>query len=99
MTAYVLISLLESGIELPEDVSTNAKFCIRGLHTPDKYTLAISTYALFLVKWETEATKYLDKLIKGFSLTNTSKGGTTFLLRSSNNTKLQLTTILPRISK
>lgn len=69
----MLISLLEAGIKVPEDVRTNAKYCIRGYHSPDKYTLAISAYTLFLVDWQMEAEKYLDKIIKGFLLTNSSK--------------------------
>lgn len=63
-----MISLLEAHIDVPESVNTNAKFCIRGHHAPDKYTLAINAYALFMVGWESEAVKYLDKLIKGFLL-------------------------------
>lgn len=51
-------------MDFPESVGTNAKFCIRGHTLPDKYTLAISTYALFLVKWDVEANKYIEKLIQ-----------------------------------
>ncbi|KAK5647506.1 hypothetical protein RI129_002398 [Pyrocoelia pectoralis] len=64
LTSYVIISLLESGIEVNEKVKTNAKYCIRGHFSPDKYTLAISTYALSLIGWETEAKRCLNKLLQ-----------------------------------
>ncbi|XP_031329285.1 pregnancy zone protein-like isoform X2 [Photinus pyralis] len=64
LTSYVIISLLESGIELSEKVKTNAKYCIRGHFSPDKYTLAISTYALSLIGWESEAKRCLSKLLQ-----------------------------------
>lgn len=64
LTSYVLISLLESGIQLTETVRTNAKYCIRGHFSPDKYTLALSTYALSLVQWESEASRSLHRLLQ-----------------------------------
>lgn len=63
-----MISLLEVDIQLPESVKTNAKYCIRAQNVPDKYTLAISCNALYLLKWETDATNYLDKLIQNVLL-------------------------------
>lgn len=59
-----MLSLLESNVNIPERIKTNAKYCIRANHQPDKYTLAISTYALFLLDWPSEANRYLDKLLK-----------------------------------
>lgn len=56
--------MLESGIPLSETVRTNAKYCIRGHFSPDKYTLAMSTYALSLVGWESEATRSLQRLLQ-----------------------------------
>ncbi|KAJ8978717.1 hypothetical protein NQ317_015965 [Molorchus minor] len=53
LTAYVLISLMEADISIPKSVQTNAKYCIRSQHNPDKYTLAISCYALFKVNFYT----------------------------------------------
>ncbi|KAI4467993.1 macroglobulin / complement [Holotrichia oblita] len=64
LTAYVLISLLESRADINETIRTNAKYCIRGLHQPDKYTLAISTYALYLVEWYSLANRNLQKLLE-----------------------------------
>ncbi|KAF5301333.1 hypothetical protein FQA39_LY10731 [Lamprigera yunnana] len=64
LTSYVMISLIESGIEITEKVRTNAKYCIRGHFSPDKYTLSISTYALSLIGWESEAKRCLYKLLK-----------------------------------
>lgn len=78
-----MISLLEANIDVPESVTTNAKFCIRGHHAPDKYTLAISAYALFMVRWDSEAVKYLDKLIKGVLLSKSSKQQSTVDLQNA----------------
>ncbi|KAG5869784.1 hypothetical protein JTB14_022629 [Gonioctena quinquepunctata] len=63
LTAYVILSLLEVGIEVPKLVQTNAKYCIRSLHNPDKYSLAVSCYAMFKLKWYHEADKMLRKLL------------------------------------
>lgn len=63
LTAYVMLSLLESNINIPEKVTTNVKYCIRANHQPDKYTLAISTYALYLLDWQSEADRNLQKLL------------------------------------
>ncbi|RZC36886.1 pregnancy zone protein-like, partial [Asbolus verrucosus] len=62
LTSYVMISLLDGNIEVPEPVKTNAKYCIRGHYHLDKYTLAISSYALFKVNWYSEAHRMLKKL-------------------------------------
>lgn len=59
-----MISLLESNIELGDQVRSNAKYCIMGNHQPDKYTLAISTYALYLLDLHNEAGRSLDKLLQ-----------------------------------
>ncbi|XP_025830784.1 alpha-2-macroglobulin-like isoform X2 [Agrilus planipennis] len=64
LTSYVIISILESGIELKEKVRNDAQFCIRGHHSPDKYTLAISSYALSLIGWQSEATRALRRLLE-----------------------------------
>lgn len=42
---------------------TNAKYCIRSYHNPDKYTLAINCYALFKINWTSEANRLLNKLL------------------------------------
>lgn len=64
LTAYVMISLLDSNIQVSEEVKTNAKYCIRGHYELDKYTLAISSYALFKVNWYSEANRMLKKLFE-----------------------------------
>ncbi|KAK9891011.1 hypothetical protein WA026_013344 [Henosepilachna vigintioctopunctata] len=63
LSSYVIISLLESGITVPQTIMENAKFCIRGYSNPDKYTMAISCYALFKIKWFDEANKLLGRLL------------------------------------
>ncbi|XP_017785332.1 PREDICTED: alpha-1-macroglobulin-like isoform X1 [Nicrophorus vespilloides] len=64
LTAYVVISLLESGIEIPQSVKTNALYCIRGQYYADKYTVALCSYALYLLKWKSEADRYVKKLVE-----------------------------------
>lgn len=59
----MIVSLLESNVDVPELVQTNAKYCIRGQQNPDKYTLAISCYALYKMNWYSEANKMLTKLL------------------------------------
>nr|CAD7447751.1 unnamed protein product [Timema bartmani] len=49
LTAYVLISLLETGLPLAPSVASNAVFCLRGDKQPDVYTLALTTYAFSLL--------------------------------------------------
>lgn len=58
-----MLSLLESDVKIPEKIITNAKYCIRANHQPDKYTLAISTYALYLLNWYGEADRHLQRLL------------------------------------
>lgn len=64
LTAYVLISLIESGLPIPKNVIDNAKYCLRGYNSIDKYTRVIITYALTLVKWENEALRSLERLLE-----------------------------------
>jgi len=63
LTSYVLISLLEANVSLSETIRSNAKFCIRGYHQSGIYTLAISTYAFYLVGWKDEADRSLQRLL------------------------------------
>ncbi|CAG2055235.1 unnamed protein product [Timema podura] len=49
LTAYVLISLMETGLPLAPSVASNAVFCLRGDKQPDVYTLALTTYAFSLL--------------------------------------------------
>lgn len=70
LSAYVLISLLDSGIELPERVRDNAKFCLRGHNSANKYRMAIITYGLTLVGWQSEASRSLDRLLEVASRQN-----------------------------
>ncbi|XP_063921503.1 pregnancy zone protein-like isoform X2 [Zophobas morio] len=64
LTAYVMVSLLNANIRIPDAVQTNAKYCIRGHYNLDTYTLAISSYALFKINWYSEANRMLKKLIQ-----------------------------------
>ncbi|XP_044265167.1 alpha-2-macroglobulin-like isoform X2 [Tribolium madens] len=64
LTAYVIISLLDGDIQIPENVKTNAKYCIRGYYDLDRYTLAISSYALLKINWFSEAERMLKKLFQ-----------------------------------
>ncbi|XP_044745841.1 pregnancy zone protein-like [Coccinella septempunctata] len=70
LSSYVMISLLDSGIDIPKNVFENAKYCIRGYSDPDKYTLAISCYALYKMKWYDEANKVLKRLLNVASKQN-----------------------------
>nr|CAH7731884.1 unnamed protein product [Callosobruchus chinensis] len=63
LTAYVILSLLEANIEVPKQIQTNVKYCIRSQHNPDKYSLAIICYALFKLNWNAEANRFLKRLI------------------------------------
>lgn len=64
LTAYVMISMLESNIPISEVIKTNAKYCINGAQHPDKYTLALTTYAMYLLDMQKEADLQLDKLLE-----------------------------------
>lgn len=64
LTAYVLISLIESGLPIQKKVIDNAKYCLRGYSSTDKYTISIISYALALVKWEDEALRSLERLLE-----------------------------------
>ncbi|CAH0550920.1 unnamed protein product [Brassicogethes aeneus] len=63
LTAYVMLTLEEANVNIPSDVKKNAKYCIRSLENPDKYSLAISCYALFKVNWFSEASRMLKRLM------------------------------------
>lgn len=55
--------MLEANVSLSETVRSNAKFCIRGYHQSGIYTLAISTYAYYLVGWKDEADRSFQRLL------------------------------------
>nr|CAD7413816.1 unnamed protein product [Timema poppensis] len=63
LTAYVLISLLETGLPLAPSVASNAVFCLRGDKQPDVYTLALTTYAFSLMGNRTLAEESLRHLM------------------------------------
>ncbi|KAI4467982.1 macroglobulin / complement [Holotrichia oblita] len=71
LTSYVLISILETNTQIDNNVLTNAKKCIINDVTIDKYTLAISSYALGLLNLTQEVKQRLDKLME---LAETSNG-------------------------
>lgn len=62
LTSYILISFLETNTKIDEKILIKAKECIQADKTNDKYTLAISSYALGLLNLTEEAQKRLDKL-------------------------------------
>ncbi|GJQ65984.1 hypothetical protein Trydic_g4077 [Trypoxylus dichotomus] len=64
LTSYVLISLLETDVQFDEDARTRAKECILTNSAIDKYTLAISSYALGLLNMKQEAKQRSDKLLE-----------------------------------
>ncbi|KRT86645.1 hypothetical protein AMK59_264 [Oryctes borbonicus] len=64
LTSYVLISLLETNTKVNENVLAKAKECILNDSTVDKYTLAISSYALGLLNTNQKAKQLLDKLLE-----------------------------------
>jgi hypothetical protein len=63
LTAYVLISLLETGLPLPPSVITNSMFCLKGESNPDIYTLVLTTYAFTLLGEREMAEESLKRLL------------------------------------
>ncbi|XP_050293499.1 murinoglobulin-1-like [Anthonomus grandis grandis] len=63
LTSYVIASLFDAKLNIPEGVQQNTKFCIRAQRNPDKYSLVISSYALFKIRWLDEAKRFLQKTI------------------------------------
>ncbi|XP_069700318.1 alpha-1-inhibitor 3-like isoform X2 [Periplaneta americana] len=63
LTAYVLVSLLETGIPLSPSVTSNAMFCLRGDTDVDVYTLVLTTYALTLLGEKDMAQESLTRLL------------------------------------
>lgn len=63
LTSYVLINLLESGIEIPKSVLSKAASCIVKEKIAEEYALSITSLALLLEKSHlTEATNRLNEL-------------------------------------
>jgi len=63
LTAYVLISLLETGLCLSPSVVADAVFCLRGESESDMYTLVLTTYALSLLGERRLAEESLKRLL------------------------------------
>jgi hypothetical protein len=63
LTAYILISLLETGLPLPPSVISNALFCLKGESDPDIYALVLSTYAFALLGEREIAEESLKRLL------------------------------------
>ncbi|PNF16410.1 Murinoglobulin-1 [Cryptotermes secundus] len=63
LTAYVLISLLETGLPLPPSVISNCMFCLKGAADPDIYTLVLTTYAFTLLGEREMAEESLERLL------------------------------------
>ncbi|KAH1001219.1 hypothetical protein HUJ04_013456 [Dendroctonus ponderosae] len=64
LTAYVILSLFDAKVDVPDAVQVNAKYCIRSQNDPDRYSMVISSYALFKVQWISEASRFLEKAIE-----------------------------------
>lgn len=64
LTSYVILSLFDAKVDVPDTVQVNAKYCIRSQNNPDQYSMVISSYALFKVHWISEASRFLEKAIK-----------------------------------
>lgn len=56
---------------IPKTVRKNAKYCLRGYNSIDKYTLAISTYALTLLDYKDEINRSIERLLEMASKYNT----------------------------
>lgn len=63
LTAYVLISLLETGLPLSPSVTANTVFCLKGESEYDMYTLVLTTYALTLLGEREMAEESLKQLL------------------------------------
>lgn len=63
LTAYVLISLLETGLPLSPSVTANTVFCLKGESESDMYTLVLTTYALTLLGEREMAEESLKRLL------------------------------------
>ncbi|GLV36564.1 Thioester-containing protein 2 [Carabus blaptoides fortunei] len=64
LTAYVLISVHDAEVPLPPNRLDEAKVCLSGGDSSNKYQMAISAYALLLNGATAEANKILEKLLK-----------------------------------
>jgi hypothetical protein len=63
LTAFVLISLLETGLPVSPSVTSNTIFCLKGESDPDVYTLVLTTYALTLLGERDTAEEFLKRLL------------------------------------
>ena len=63
LTAYVLISLLETGLPLSPSVTANTVFCLKAESESDMYTLVLTTYALTLLGEREMAEESLQRLL------------------------------------
>jgi hypothetical protein len=70
LSAYILISLLETGLELNDNIISNGVYCLLGEKNPDMYTLTLTTYALTLISerqknsnTRSKAEEYLARVI------------------------------------
>ena len=64
LSAYVLISLLESGAVVDAKVIESALQCLKSNQKPSTYTLALTTYAFVLAKEKDLGGVYMDKLLQ-----------------------------------
>lgn len=64
MTSYFLISLKETAIDIPENVSRKAISCISNYKGNNSYPLALISYALQLNGVVSSGRKQLDSVLK-----------------------------------
>lgn len=68
LTAYILISLLETGLPLSSSVTSNVVYCLKGDKEPDLYTVVLSTYAFALLGEKNLAKEGLRHLLGAASM-------------------------------
>lgn len=86
LTAYTVISLLESETPITEDQLSNAFKCISRQTDPNLYTLALTAYAYTLAGRDTLAINILDQL---FARANT-EGTSTYWSTTSKSISVEL---------
>lgn len=74
MTSYVLISLKEANIEIPDGAQSKAISFISSYSGNNTYPLALISYALYLTDKQTEGKMRLSALMEKLASTKQNKG-------------------------
>ncbi|CAG0894419.1 unnamed protein product [Darwinula stevensoni] len=64
LSAFVLVSLMESGVTLAPSFKENAVFCLKANTNPSTYALAVSTYAFLLAGEKDLGAASMDRLLQ-----------------------------------